>query len=107
MHILVADTHLQDTVKSRVTAVESFGPEDVALVRQRLCELVAADNLAIAAMVPTLEVSRFDSADGEFTVRVRAGLRLRFQAADGTADGERLDLSQITAIRILAIEETQ
>ena len=107
MHILFADARLQHTVQSRVTAVDAFGSKDGALVRQRLSELVAADSLAIAATVPTLEVSRFDSADGEFTVRVSAGLRLRFQAADGKSNTENLDLSQITAIRILAIEEAQ
>jgi hypothetical protein len=107
MHILFADARLQTKVQSRVTESDRSGVTDHDLVHQRLCELVAADSLAIAATVPTLDVSKLDSTGDEFTVRIRAGLRLRFQAANGLSDGESLDPSQITAIRILAIEEAQ
>ena len=107
MHILFADTRLQNAMESRVAVDARFGPEDGALVRQRLGELVAADSLAIAAAVPTLDVARFDSHLGGFTARVRAGLRLRFEPADRPAADSRIDLSQITSIRILAIEEVQ
>lgn len=107
MRILFADTRLQRAMESRVTVDARFGPADGALVRQRLGELVAADSLAIAATVSTLDVARFDSHAGEFTVRVRAGLRLRFEPADGPVGDGGIDLSQVTAIRILAIEEVQ
>ena len=107
MYILFADAQLQRTLESTVTVTDRFGRQDGALVRQRLCELVAADTLAIATAVPTLEVSTFDSRDGEFTVRVTARLRLRFEPADGPIRNDAMDLSQVTAIRILAIEETK
>jgi hypothetical protein len=106
MQILFADPLLQRTVESRVTADAQFGPQDGALIRQRLCELIAADTLAIAATVPTLEIGKFDSHPAKFTARVRAGLHVRFEAADHLGNDALGDLSKVSAIRILAIEET-
>jgi hypothetical protein len=77
-------------------------------VRQRICELLAADNLAIAATVPTLDVRRFDSRASGFTVNVSSRLQLRLEAPDPISHvggaGE-IDLAKVSTVRILAIEE--
>jgi hypothetical protein len=108
MELLFADRSLQHTVESTVRSDVHFGPRAAALVRRRLCELVAADNLAIAAAVETLDIRPVDSHAGGFSVNVSPRLRLRFEAGDPiprVEGGAEIDFSKVGTIRILAIEE--
>ena len=109
MDISFADSNLQDVVQSTIRSDDHFGSQDGALIRQRLCELLAANNLAIAASLPTLALKKLGSRNGGFGVRVRSRLRLVFEVADSNApqavgDGNA-DLTKVGAIRILAVEE--
>ena len=107
MELLFADDRLQHLAQSIVRCDAHFGPSDGALVRQRLSELAAAENLTIAASVPTLAVRPLASGTGGFAVRVRARLRLVFQIVDRVAveRNSGVDFSKVQTIRILAFEE--
>ena len=108
MDLCFTDEKLQHIVESRLRSDAHFGPVDAGLVRQRLCELAAADNLAIAASVPTLVLYASDVCADGFVVSVRPHLRVLFEIADGAGRVERNpvpDLKTVAAIRILAIEE--
>ena len=108
MDLFFADQKLQHIVESRVMSDAHFGLADAGLVRQRLCELAAARNLAIAASVLTMCLDASDVSSDGFVVSVRPHLRVRFEIADGGGPTERKpfpDLKTVAAIRILAIEE--
>jgi hypothetical protein len=100
--LLFADQALQHIAESQVSCDSRYGRADALLVRQRLCELMASENLAIAAQVPTLEVGPLAGRPREFAVRVRSKLRIVFEcASDGIDDS---DMQKVATIRILAIE---
>jgi hypothetical protein len=107
MDLFFAESTLQHIAESAVKCDAHFGARDGALLRQRLCELAAADNLAIAATVPTLDVTPLASHGGGFVLRLRPGLRLVFEVADSAphvaVNGE-VDLAKVETVRILAIE---
>jgi hypothetical protein len=108
MDLCFADGKLQHIVESRVRSDAHFGSADAGLVRQRLCELAAADNLAIAASVPTLSLHASEVRADGFVVSVRPHLRVLFEIGDGVGPTERKslpDLRTVAAIRILALEE--
>ena len=108
MELLFANPTLQAIAESALRSDARFGRRDGALLRQRLCELVAADNLAIAASVATLDVRPLTSRTRGFVIRLRPGLRLVFEVADPAvlvAGDGNIDLVKVGAIRILAIEE--
>lgn len=76
-------------------------------MRQRLCELAAADNLLIAKAVPTLALRRLPGRS-RYSVRLNANLCLTFELivpAPTTPDDCEVDLTQVVAICILAVEE--
>ena len=109
MELMFADWRLQRTLASRVRVDDRFGESAGALVRQRICELVAADNLAVAAVVPTLDLRAVDSAVGTFSVQLTPRFRLRFDVASepvprAGGDGQ-IDLAEVGALRIVAVEE--
>ncbi|SRR5258706_11398447 len=108
MQLQFADTTLQHVAESRVRSDSHFGSHDGALFRQRLSELLAASNLAIAGSVPNLGLRPVRSHPGKFVVRLRARLRLVIEVADVPpridANGEP-ELARIEAIRILGLEE--
>ena len=108
MELFFAEQTLQNIAESAVRCDAHFGARDGPLVRQRLCELMAAGNLAIAKAVPTLDVTPLASQTGGFVLRLRPRLRLIFEIADRTphVDGnDEVDLAKVETVRILAIEE--
>jgi plasmid maintenance system killer protein len=108
MDVSFADKNLQDIAESEVRSDAHFGTRDGALLRQRLCELVAADTLAVAASVPTLDLRRLSTHAGGFGIRLRSQLRLVLEIADPAirfAGNGDADLTKVGAVRILAIEE--
>jgi len=111
MELLFDQSGLQHTLESRVRVNARFGPSDGALVCQRVCELLAADSLAVAAQLRTLDLKPLDSSAGRFSAELTPRLRLRFEAVSEAAprargDGQ-IDLAQVRVIRIVGIEETQ
>jgi hypothetical protein len=110
MELLFADPSLQHTLESRVRVDDHFGISDGPSVRRRISELLAADSLAVAELVPTLDLRSLDSLIGSFSVQLTSRLRLRFEVASEPiprlrGDG-KIDHSQVAAIRIVGIEET-
>jgi hypothetical protein len=108
MELFFAEQTLQSIAESAVRCDAHFGERDGALVRQRLCELMAAGNLAIAATVPTLDVMPLASHAGGFALRLRPRLRLIFEIADSpshVAGNGAVDLAKVDTVRILGIEE--
>ena len=108
MELFFADPALQHIAESAIRSDAHFGSRDGALVRQRLCELAASGNLAIATTVPTLDVKPLASHERGFVLRLRAQLRLVFEIPDPVPleDGNsEVDLAKVGTIRILAIEE--
>jgi hypothetical protein len=111
MELLFVDPGLQETLASRVRVDACFGASDGALVQQRVCELLAANSLAVVAQLRTLDLRPLDSSAGRFSAQLTPRLRLRFEAASESAprvrgDGQ-IDLSLVHAIRIVGIEEMQ
>jgi hypothetical protein len=108
MDLYFADQALQNTAESTLRSNARFGPGDGALLRQRLCELMAADNLAVVATVPSLGVHPLASREASFVLPVGPHLRLVFEVADSapqdSGNGE-IDLAKVATIRILAIEK--
>lgn len=106
MELLFVDQRLQRIAESAVRSDAEWGSIDAAIVRQRICELMAADNLAIAASIPTLDLQRSSGHKSNYEIRLRERLRLTFEVADAastTSNGD-VDLTSVAAIRILAIE---
>ena len=109
MELSFADNGLQVIAESTVRSDRHWGQRDASLLRQRLCELIAADTLAVAATVPTLELKPIPSLTGAFAIRLRPRLRLILEIADPSVlpvSNGGVDLSKVNAIRILAIEES-
>ena len=108
MQLRYSDPSLQMLAESSARLDAHFGPDDGALVRQRICELMAADNLAVAASVPTLDLKPVTSETDDFSVVVRPHLRMVFKVAAQCSRGsanDQLDLASVETIHILAIEE--
>lgn len=108
MELHFAHPPLQRIAESALRSEAHLGRRDAALLRQRLCELAAADNLAIAKSIPTLRLQRLALRGAGFTVRLRLGLRLVFEINEPEcamgSDGE-VDLAKVVAVRVVAVEE--
>jgi hypothetical protein len=110
MELLFDEAGLQHTLESRVRVDARFGASDGGLVCQRICELLAADNLGVVAQLRTLDLRPLDSSAGCFSAQLTPRLRLRFEVVLESAprvrgDGQ-IDLAQVHAIRIVGIEQT-
>src|SRR5215471_7126158 len=109
MELLFAHRALQEIAESTVWSDARFGMAKGALLRQRLSELMAADSLAIAAMLPTLRVDRLDSSDAQFAIGLRSGWRMLIEIAGAvpriTGNGA-IDLARVQTIRVVTIEES-
>lgn|SRR5258708_35567257 len=103
MELTFATPDLEATANSSPKLDRQFGA-DAPVVRQRLFELAAAENLAVLAQIPTL---RFASESrGEFSIGAGNSRHIKFiPAADAPRGSTRrsLELHSVTAIRILAI----
>jgi hypothetical protein len=107
MDIIFATATMEDAANSTSQLDDLFGA-DAERIKQRLCELAAADNLAVARSVPTLRLSRAASGSG-FTVYVSSRRRLVLEpvipsSARGKHVGADDTLHLITAVRILSID---
>jgi|SRR6267142_673770 len=109
MELFFSDSSLQGTLESRVKVDARFGVSRGALVQQRLCELLAADSLAVVASLHGMDLKLVEHSLGTFSVELAPGSRLRFQVDREPiprlrGDGQ-IDFSQVGAIRILDLEE--
>jgi hypothetical protein len=109
MELHFASLQLQRVAESADRSDALLGKRAAAMMRQRLCELAAADNLSIVKALPTLGLHSLPNRSRCYAVRLTPSLRLTFELIVGTRTAGKdadLDLAQVVAIRILAIEET-
>lgn len=108
MDLLFPDAGLQAIAESIARSDARFGISDAAILRQRLCELVAADNLAIAAKLLTLGVVPMEGHDRAFAILLRRGLRLVVEIDGSMACVGRngaIDLQKVETVRVVKVEE--
>lgn len=103
MEIEFGDVALQRLAQSRGRAGSRLGDRSAALFRQRLCELMAADNLAILKTLPALALQT-TNGDGRFTIRIDAKHRLLFETL-GPETGTSSAQAATNRIRLIAVEE--
>ena len=94
-------------------SVRSWGADGAAAVRRRLFDLQAAHDVAMLGLLPQARLRELaDAPDGgsatRFEVSAGPSLRIIFEPADGHAAraGGAADATRVTAIRILAVEDT-
>ena len=110
MDILFRDDRLKRLCNERKKTVKKWGPKVAKKIRQRLDELHDAADLEVMAL---LQIGRFHelagAQRGTFTLDVSGALRLVFEPAHEPVprqpDGG-IDLRQVTAVRILGVEDT-
>jgi hypothetical protein len=110
MELTFADSELQRTLESRVRVDDHFGDGHGAIVRQRVCELLAAETLAVVASVQTFDLRADDQTTGAFSLSLTPRYRLRFEVAVAPTPrlrgSSQIDLSRIDAIRVVHLEES-
>jgi hypothetical protein len=107
MEILFDDRELQAVAESRVRCDREYG-DAADTLRQRLCELAAAETLRVAMSVPTLRITQRCERGG-FAMEVSTGLRVVVQAEPESLrdSGRAIDYADATCLRIVAIEKTR
>lgn len=109
MELLFVDRALQMTLESRVMVERRFGTIEGELVRQRICELLAVDNLATVFTVPTLDLRGNGDGAPAYSLQLTPRYRLHFEAAveplPGTRGNRHVDPSQVDVIRVIGLEE--
>jgi proteic killer suppression protein len=99
----------QGACNSERESVRQWGALRARKIRQRLAELAAAETLGVIGALPSARLHELQGdRAGEFAVDVGHPFRLVFEPwhnpVPKTADGG-IDKSQITAIRILSVED--
>ena len=88
-------------------SVRSWGERRAAVVRRRIAQMMAADNLAVLSTLPPLDLMAGEQPD-EFLIDALSPYRLVFapwhDPIPRRVDGG-LDLEQVTTLRILAVKE--
>jgi hypothetical protein len=108
MDITIPDHRLRAALASERESNRRWGSDCANLLRQRLCELAAAEDLGEAQRLPTLRLFR-EASDSRprYTVHVPPRHYLVFEPAgqkSGSTDNPGENLGSITAIRIIAFE---
>lgn len=100
MDLIFATADMETAANSSLALDKQFG-SGAALVRQRLLELSAAENLAVLAEVPTLEFQ--SNPHHRFSISLGRFGRIDFVAAMPGIAARTLDLEAVTTIKVLAI----
>lgn len=110
MELYFGNQQLEAATRSIASSNRTWGVKCAAKLRQRLVELAAVEDLGVCARVPTHNLrSVIGHPNGRFAVRITETYRLVFEPAHDPvpfADDGFIDISRVTAIRFLAIEET-
>jgi hypothetical protein len=108
MDITIDDYRLRAALTSERESDRRWGTECAKLLRQRLCELAAAEDLGVAQALPTLRLLREASDTSlRFTVLVPPQHCLVFEPVllDTADSNPHVDVSRVRAIRIVAFED--
>ena len=110
MDIIFSSTRLQKDCNDAKRARRRFGPLQAKLIRRRLDELRAAQNLSVIGTIPQARCHEL-TADraGQLSVDLRHPYRLLFRPANRPVprkpDGG-LDWAGVTVVEILDVEDT-
>lgn len=108
MDILFATKRLAKQCVSDSTRAKAFGADIAKVLRRRLDQLRAADDLAVMRTLPGRCHELTGDRKGELAVDLRGPYRLVFEPADNpppvNEDGG-LDWRRVTAVRILEVED--
>lgn len=109
MDILFQDRKLERICNDQSLLVRRFGSIGTKLLRRRLDELRAAENLAVLRSLPQARCHELKgNREGTLAVDLEHPYRLIFEPANDPIprklDGG-LDWADVTAIRVLAVED--
>ncbi len=111
MELLFTDRSLQTTLESAVMLTRRFGVLNGELVQQRVCELLAADSLAVVADLATLDMRADHGMKPIFSVQLTEAYRLRLEPAidpiPRVRGNDQVDLARVDVIRIVGLEESK
>ena len=109
MDILFQDRKLEKTCNDQSQLVRRYGSIGAKLLRRRLDEFRAAENLAVIRLLPQARCHELKgNREGTLAVDLEHPYRLIFEPANDPIprkpDGG-LDWTEITAIRVLTVED--
>ena len=109
MDILFQDQRLAKVCNNESLLIRKHGPIRAKLLRRRLDELRAAENLEVLRSLPQVRCHELKgNREGTLSVDLDHPYRLIFEPAHSpiprTSDGG-LDWTEVTAIRILTVED--
>jgi plasmid maintenance system killer protein len=107
--ILFQDRKLEKVCNNQSLLIRKYGPERAKLLRRRLDEFRAADNLEVLRSLPQVRCHELKgNREGTLAVDLGHPYRLIFEPANNPiprkSDGG-LDWTKVTAIRVLAVED--
>lgn len=109
MDILFQDRKLEKTCNDQSLLVRKYGPTCAKLLRRRLDEFRAAENLSVMRSLPQVRCHELKgNRAGTLAVDLEHPYRLIFEPANDPiprkSDGG-LDWTEVTAIRVLTLED--
>jgi proteic killer suppression protein len=108
LDILFRTEKLRNECNNQQLMTQRYGKQGAKRLSQRLADLAAATTLAMMKSLPGNCHELTGDRKGQLAMSLEGGKRLIFEAADEpvpSKDDGGLDWSQVTAIRILGIED--
>jgi len=107
--ILFQDRKLEKVCNNQSLLIRKYGPLRAKLLRRRLDEFRAADNLEVLRSLPQVRCHELKgNREGTLAVDLDHPYRLIFESANNPiprkSDGG-LDWTKVTAIRVLTVED--
>ena len=109
MEIVFATKQFEKLCNSDRELVKEFGPQRAKLLRRRLDQLHAAENLAVMRTLPGRCHELTGDRKGTLSIDLDGPYRLLFEPAESPAPAKPdggLAWEMVTAIRILEVEDT-
>ena len=103
MELEFGSLELQRLAESAARSNGLLGELVGSFFRQRLCELAAADSLAIVTRLPALLLQPVGQSGRRFSINVGPKHRLIFEVPGRKRPD--VDFVAITAVRVIAVEE--
>lgn len=108
MDILFATTGLEKQLTTERKLMRTYGPDAAKVLRRRLDQLKAAEDLAVLRALPGRCHELREDRNGQLALDLRGPYRLIFEPAHDplpTNEGGGLDWKRVTAVRILEVED--
>lgn len=109
MDVLFQDQKLAKACNSESQLIRKYGPARARLIRRRLDEFRAAENLEIVRLLPQAKCHELKGdREGTLAVNLDHPYRLTFEPANDPIPRKSdsgLDWKRVTAIRVLTVED--